>query len=359
MTEKFNHRLLLIGRQVRGYSQADLAKNSGLTQGHLSKIENGLTEPSHEIVGRMASFLDFPESYFYQSDPVYGLPLSVHPMHRKRAAVGQKPLGILHAELNIRLMHIRRLLRSVEHKKVMQLPKLDVDEYGGDARKIAELVRRAWLLPGGPIENLTSTVEQAGIIVVLTSFAETGIDGVSLATPELPPCIFLNMHQPADRMRFTLAHELGHLVMHELPNPEMEHQSNDFASELLMPSSELKARLAGRVDLALLANLKPHWRVSIQALLMRAKDLGVVSEFQSRSLWKQISTSRMRLREPPELDFPQEEPTVLPQIIRLHLEQLGYSVSELASVLHVHEAELQRLYLLSGKQPGVGHLRIV
>ena len=82
------------------------------------------------------------------------------------------------------------------------------------------------------------------------------------------PMIVLNSEQPSDRLRFTLAHELGHLVMHRFPGPEMETEANDFASALLMPKNEITIALRGRrIDMATLAAFKPEWRVSMQAIL--------------------------------------------------------------------------------------------
>jgi Zn-dependent peptidase ImmA (M78 family) len=91
-------------------------------------------------------------------------------------------------------------------------------------------------------------------------------------------------------MRFTLAHELGHLVMHRFPTENMETEANEFASTLLMPSADMRSAFLGRrVTLELLAALKPEWKVAMQALLMRATSLKCVSPNQARYLWQQIS----------------------------------------------------------------------
>tara|TARA_R110001606_G_scaffold346024_1_gene494910 strand:+ start:1234 stop:1467 length:234 start_codon:yes stop_codon:yes gene_type:complete len=73
-----------VARQVRGLSQAKLSVESGLTQGAISKVENGLSEPSEDVAQKLADTLRFPLSYFYQSFQPFGLPVSVHPMFRKR-----------------------------------------------------------------------------------------------------------------------------------------------------------------------------------------------------------------------------------------------------------------------------------
>ncbi|MDN3518312.1 XRE family transcriptional regulator [Aquisalimonas lutea] len=347
-----NRELIQVGRQLRKMSQTELARQASITQGFLSKIEQGVKEPDDDTVTRLADALGLPESFFEQPDRVYGLPVSVHPMFRKKSKVGVKTLDAIQAELNVRIMHIRRLIKAVDLEASLPLPEFDVDEYHGDPEEIAGLVRRTWLIPRGPIDNLTDYVEQAGVLVIDNNFSGSDIDGVTLAVPGLPPCIFLNSDRPADRRRFTLAHELGHLIMHRIPTPTMEDEANAFASALLMPASDIGPQL-NRTTLAKLASLKRVWKVSMAALLMRAKTLGKVSPNQSSYLWRQMGPYRKR--EPAQLDFAPEKPTVFPELLRLHMDELGYSIDELGSILHVHGADMNQFYHIQEK----GGLRLV
>ena len=91
----------------------------------------------------------------------------------------------------------------------------------------------------------------------------------------------MNRNQPADRQRFSLGHELGHIVMHRVPSPTMEDEANAFASALLMPTQEVRPYLSGRLTIQKLASLKPVWRVSMQALLYRARAIGTITANQS------------------------------------------------------------------------------
>jgi len=173
---------------------------------------------------------------------------------------------------------------------------------------------------------------------------QVGIDGITYSPSDLPPCIFINRRRDAARMRFSLAHELGHLVMHRVPTPDMESEADQFASALLMPAADLKPALFGRIDLARLAQLKPYWKVSMAALLYRAGSLGVLTPNQSRYLWQQMSSHGYRTREPSELDFPREQPTLLRSVVDTHLAELGYTVEELAAVLHLHASQVASMY---------------
>lgn len=352
MSGSFNPDLLRVARQARGWSQAELSRQSGVSQANLSKLENGLIGPTDDVLERVAGALHFPQSLFFQADRVLGLPMSVHPIYRKKASVGQRVIERLEAELNIRILHLRRMFKAAEFKPELPLPKMEIDEYSGDPEHIAELVRRTWLVPTGPMKDLVGWVERAGCVVVHCDFAVLSVDGVTINTPGMPPCIFLNRNQPADRQRFSLAHELGHIVMHIVPSPTMEDEANAFASALLMPAREIRPYLSGRLTIQKLASLKPVWRVSMQALLYRARTVGAITANQSQYLWRQISALGYRRSEPPELDFPAEEPGVLLEMIRVHIEELGYEVEDLCSVLQVFEDDLRRMYKLLDNAEG-------
>lgn len=339
-----NGNMLRLARQRRGFQQTDAAKRLGVDQSMLSRMENGVADIREEILLRAAAAYEFPKSFFFQTDAVYGAPVSVHPMWRKKADVSVRELDGVVAELNLRLMHLRRLFEGAEVTYSSDLPRLDMDDYG-DPERIAGLVRAHWKAPRGPLKDLTLLVEKAGVLVVHSNLSGASISGVTFSAPGMSPMIVLNSDQPADRMRFTLAHELGHLVMHRFPSPAMEEEANAFASALLLPTSDIRPYFTGRrVDLALLAALKPEWRVSMGALLMAAAKLGFLNNSQKQYLWKQMSARGYRLREPPELDFAREEPTVVRTLVKVHADGLGYSPDELASLLHVVPGELHALY---------------
>jgi Zn-dependent peptidase ImmA (M78 family) len=360
MPPSFNHFLLLLARQYRERSQSEVARAAGLNQGHFSRIENGLLPdgPSDDNVRRIAKALSFPPSFFYQSDKLVGLPISVHPMHRKKESVGERVLKKMHAELNLRLIHIRKFLTSVETEAKLPLPWIDVDE-GGGPREIARKIRSAWLLPSGPIENLTECAERAGIYIIWCDF-EAAVDGVMMRLPDLPPCIFLNRKSPPDRMRYSLAHECGHAIMHRIPTDNMEDEANAFAAELLAPERELRREfIGGNLTLERLARLKASWRVSMQFLLYQAAQIGWINQYRSQLLWKQISSLGWRTREPPETDFPYEEPKLFPEIINLHARDLGYGISEFAELLHLEPNDLRALYGLQGPSSERSFLHVV
>ena len=149
MSGAFNAGLLRIARQMRGWSQSELSRQSGVSQANLSKLENELIGPTDDVLDRVVNALHFPRSFFFEPDRMLGLPMSVHPMYRKRANVGQRGLERLEAELNIRLLHIRRLLKSVELEAELPLPHMDIDEFQWRSRadcgpSTSDMARPVW-----------------------------------------------------------------------------------------------------------------------------------------------------------------------------------------------------------------------
>jgi Zn-dependent peptidase ImmA (M78 family)/transcriptional regulator with XRE-family HTH domain len=361
MTAMFNGAMLRLARQRRALTQIDAARLLGVEQPLLSRVENGLASATEAVVLRAAQVYDVPREFFLLTDTIYGPPVSVHAMWRKKADVAARDLDAIVAELNVRSMHMKRFLDGVALRAKADVPRLDIEDYGGDPSRVAALLRSHWKVPSGPIANLVALVERAGIIVAHSELAGTSVSGVTFAVPGQPPVILLNSEQATDRMRFTLAHEIGHLVMHRFPSSTMEDEANLFASELLMPAPDIRPNFANRrVDLMLLGALKQEWRVSMQALLMRAASLGFISDGQKQYLFKQMSVRGLRMREPPQFDVPREEPKLIYRIADAFSSSLKYSPDDLARLLSARKREVEQMYLpMIARPPQAPKLSIV
>ena len=222
----FNPDLLHTARIASGLSQAEAAKLIGVKQNTFSRWEGGLRVPRNEEVEECAFFFRRPLSFFYRPERPLGVD-SAFMFHRKRARTKQGDLRKLHAKLNITRLAIASLLKHLADWEV-RIPRLPREDYGS-AREIATLVRRAWQMNRGPIRNLIELVEGAGAIVVSFDFGTRDVDAVGWWPWDTVPLMFLNSAAPADRIRFSLCHELGHLIMHELPTDTMEEEADQFA----------------------------------------------------------------------------------------------------------------------------------
>jgi Zn-dependent peptidase ImmA (M78 family) len=329
MSNPVNPEMLVLARESRDLSQKELAKAISVTQGKISKYENGMLSVSEEDLDAIAHHLRYTKEFFCQRDRVYGLGSSFL-FHRQRKQVPMHLQRKVQAEINILRMQVERLLRGVEIDTEERFTPIDADAYDGDAAKIAALVRAAWRLPLGPIPNVTAAIESAGGIVLKCSFGTNLIDAAHLWLPGLPPLFFVNRDLPGDRLRLTLAHEIGHAIMHQNPSGDVEDQANRFAAEFLMPADEVGPQLDG-LTLRQAAALKQRWKVSMAAIIRHAWGLGRISEYKYRSLNVGLSAQGYKSVEPYPIEV--EEPQVIRQIVETHRTALGYNDFDLAKLL--------------------------
>jgi Zn-dependent peptidase ImmA (M78 family)/transcriptional regulator with XRE-family HTH domain len=336
-----NPALLTLIREYRGYSQAELARRSGFTQGYISKVESNVIVPSDEAVAKLAATLEWPVAFFARTDRVYGFGTACM-YHRKRASVSVGTLRAVQAMINVVRMSLVPLIREITFEAENSFPVLDIDNFGGDAERVAQLVRGGWRLPLGPIANLVEALESAGGIVYRVDFGTRLLDAVSHWAPDMPPLFFVNTEAPGDRVRFSLAHELGHVIMHSAPTSAMEQDANRFAGEFLMPAAEIRGSLIG-IDLAKAAQLKPYWKVSMAALILRARDLGCINAKRASWLFMQMSSLGYRSTEP--MPIATEEPSLARRILDIQSRVHGYTLEQLVKMAGMPEDDFRNHHL--------------
>lgn len=343
----FNPHMLTLARESRGLTQSELATAVNFGQGTLSKYETGMLDPPLEAVEALAAAASYPAEFFYQVGQSYGFP----PFHyRKRKKLSAKALGRIVAEMNIRRMHVQRLLLSYEVKSNRFIPEIDMDEYQGRSRKrptledVARSLREIWMLPAGPVANLMELIEDNGGIIIPCDFGSDLIDAMSQRIDGLPVLFFVNVGAPADRVRHTLAHELAHMVLHTATfkdDDEMEREADDLAGAFLLPAEEIRSQLR-RFDLRQLANMKSYWKVSMASIAVRAERLNLITPYQSKMFWIEMSKLGYRKREPNEP--PREQPTKLRRMVEYHQRKLGYSDGDMAKLLFLTVFEFKQMY---------------
>jgi Zn-dependent peptidase ImmA (M78 family)/DNA-binding XRE family transcriptional regulator len=355
----------VLAREARALTQSELAASISLGQGTLSKYETGMLEPATDVVEELATALGYPPSFFYQSDQPYGFP----PYHyRKRKKLSAKTLGRVSAEMNIRRMHIKQLSVSFSRHTNKFIPEIDRDDYHGKSRKplniedVARTLREMWMLPRGPIPNMIELLEDNGAVIVPCNFGTDLLDALSQRIDGMPVLIYINVNAAADRLRLTLAHELGHMVLHTTTlhdDDTMEAEADAFAGAFLLPAEDLRPQLRRGLDLRHLANMKLYWKVSMAAIAVRADRLNLVTPYQTKSFFMEMGRLGYRKREPNEP--PREEPKLLKQMIAFHRNKLGYSTLEMCKLLRLSEKDYGEMYgpQIFGTPPPRPQLRVV
>jgi len=365
MLKPVNPSMITLAREFQGLTQKELSQRIGITQGAISKIELGLLPANEDVLSNLSSELGFPEDFFTREGGLYEPNL----YYRKRFKTSKKILAKAKAEMNLMRLSIQQLLKCFEFD-TPPIPYFDV-ERDGSPEIIANKLREFWQIPKGPIIDLVELIESKGIIIIYSNFESDDINGSGMFTMDRVPIIYVNGNVPMDRIRFTICHELFHIIAHVNSSVDeirdVEKEANQFASEFLMPESEIQQHFRGRITLSLLADLKRYWLSSMQSLLMSAKKVNAITDRHYRTLWIEMSKRNMRKREPKELDPPFEKPKLLNLIIDTMKEELEYTEKEIASLLcvtvdflrdHIIQVEKPRFKLSLGELSSNSSMRI-
>lgn len=296
---------LRVARELHGVTQAGLAKELGLSGAAISQFEAGNTQPSADTVDALAGELDVPARFFYVplTDTHEGFFRSLRrtPVASRRRARGY---GLVAHDIATFLPVGRSLPQ-------LNLPQHKVDELTASRQEIeaiATQVRVEWRVSKGPLVDVVGLMERHGITVIRLPMQSADVDAFSLPFRDRPVVVLGAEKNDRARSRFDAAHELGHLVMHGEQVwglKEIERQAHQFAAAFLMPADQIFDELPTAVIWPVLFDLKRKWQVSLAALLIRAKDLGRLTDSQYLTAVKASSARGWRRLEPIPLGAPE------------------------------------------------------
>jgi Zn-dependent peptidase ImmA (M78 family)/DNA-binding XRE family transcriptional regulator len=321
-------------RTARGLNQTELATDVGVSRQAISAYEQGDKFPEPGTMRTIADVLRQPISYFTGDSPASFGPFSTN-FFRKNGADTKKRNAAcaVHARWFAQTAYV---FNDLANFPLVDLPSFEPEDatasrYGDEEiERIAETVREHFGLGLGPISNVVRLLETKGVIVCRLEMAGEKVEAFSFWSGVRPFVFLASDKSSGARARFDAAHELGHLVLHrwigadEIEDKdrlkEIEGEADRFASAFLLPRKSFpnevySPRLIAFVD------LKRRWKVSIQAMVYRCKDLGLFDELQVTNLYKQISFKKWRTVEPldGEGGIPLEQPLLLGKVADLVL----------------------------------------
>ena len=342
MQQAVNPNMILLAREARGFSQTALAHKLQSYKANISRLEHGDTITDEATLLAISEATNYPPHFFLQPGQILPVNLS----YRKRKNVPAKLLTPIEAHINIIRRHVQFITRATV-QAVTQLPLYEVSEEN-TPENIAALLRKKWKVPAGAIDNLSRLLEEQNIIISSFDFGTDRVDSRSMLTDDNYPVIFLNRNLLGDRQRFSLAFELGHLIMHTFcivpHNRDINHEANLFAAGFLMPAKHILKDFKDGITLPLLGELKRKWKVSMIALLYRADDLGLLTPNQKRYLVQQFNDQKIRRREPQQLDVPEETPQQLLQLFTGFMSKAKLSVPQLCTLLAIEQPDYIKYY---------------
>lgn len=353
----FDSARLVQARILANLTKAQLADKLEVSPAAVGQYEAGIITPRPEHITTLARELDVPVAFFATGRPRIRLDASdAHFRSLRATRVKQRARAIASAEQLWELAHALELR--------VELPELDLPRLADAERpspeSAAQHLRQRWELPDGPVRHLVRTMEMHGVLVSLLPFARTDevarVDAFSTAgTPR--PLVILTADRADDvfRHRFTAAHELGHLLLHDEARPgdiAQEREADRFAAELLTPAAQIGPELPDRLRIPLLEPVSQRWGVSVDSLVRRYRELGTATDTSVRRAYQRIQQLRTvgLIRPEPIIGYPGEVPTLLRSAFDL-AEQHGTTITGLASELAWPPARVRTLLGIADSRP--------
>ncbi len=307
-------------RLLAGMTQPNLSKALGdvgydITVAAISKYENDKSFPPVRFMLLASNILNVPSAYFsHQAEKSV-----TWAAFRRTSKLGKTQQETIMAkaadlaELHIELLSLLHPHSSPELPQPVPVSKIE------DVEQVAEQLRETWDVGNRPLDNLVQTAEDRGVILIGWHDESGHFDGLSGWCDEYPVTV-INTNRSTDRIRFSFAHEIGHLVLDTsaLGPLDEERMANRFAGAFLVPKAHAIDELGAKrdhLDWCELMILKRKYGLSMAAWITRAKDLGIVSKHLHANMFKELNWKKWRKQEPVEY-LGDEEPLQLKQMIQ-------------------------------------------
>lgn len=328
----FDGKRLALARRIRRLQRTSLAMKAGVSAAAITQFEKGTSRPTRSIVAELSLALDVPGEFFQQGRPIEQVSASAAHFRSLRSTPAiTRDQARAFAEIGLAVVDI--LEQWVDLPRV-NLPNAPVREETSrsEVATMAHGVRHSFGLKEGPITHVVRTLEMNGVIVLrLPDFIDPHVDAFSTDAGHRPLILLSPLKDDRARSRFDSAHELGHLIMHEdveSGSKLIENQAHVFAAEFLAPSDQIEQDLPRKVDWDRLLYAKTKWGLSLRALVYRAHELGLWSDFAYRRASQHLAVQGYPEQGPL---GPPESPFLLGAAATL-LEENGTSIEKIATV---------------------------
>ena len=323
MDKKFNGDRLKDALQFRGLKMTELSAMTDISRQSLSLYANNENNPPYENVLKIAEELDFPYDFFMTEDLCTTVTDNTYFRSQAAATKKTRKAQVIRLEYVAKMYEVlldyvdfpAKSLPTVSELRVANNPlKLETPEGLHEIEAIASQVRKQWGLGKGPIDNLQYELESHGIVVTGFRNVDSKIDAFSqrIRVEDLGSIFIIALalgEKPRERLRFDMAHELGHILMHawgesneDIEKEEFnlrEKQANIFAGALLLPAESFGKDVAPyATNIDFYRSLKKKWGVSMQAMMYRARQLEIITSNQFQYMMRLMSKRGNRKHEP-------------------------------------------------------------
>jgi Zn-dependent peptidase ImmA (M78 family)/DNA-binding XRE family transcriptional regulator len=338
---RFEPARLTQARARLGVTKTDLAGEVGVSAAAIGQYEAGVNSPRPEVLDRLATALQVRPGFFYVGRPLARIDtVNAHFRSLRSARVSDRQKALATATL------VWELTFALE--RYVKLPEADLPvlRQGTTPIEAASALRAHWELPDGPVRHLVATSESHGIVVAVRPLREIdAVDAFSAVIVDRPIIITTpRRSENVFRHRFSIAHEIGHLVLHGESGEHsatVEREADEFAAAFLTPAASMDAALPQRLDLAALDRLGRTWGVSPKSLVRRMVERRRTTESSARRAYQRLAMTDDPLADPTSA-YPGEMPSLLKKAAELAGSQ-GAGVPALADALKVSPAQVRDL----------------
>lgn len=335
-------------RKALGLSLRDLGEKVALSHAAIKKYEDNLAIPSSEVLLRLARALHVKVEYFFRPGG-----FTLGKLQYRHINMPKKQLDEIRAQIMDqveRRFELEGLFPSPPIQKFMAKDLSYKLEGEGGIEDIACKIRQQWNLGLDPIPDLVDLLEEQGIKVLgFDNSNHPNFDGLFSYVDESPLIVIGNQY-PGDRQRFTLAHELGHLIFNQLVSCQLDEEQfcNRFAGAFLLPKESL-IRILGEhrnnLEPRELSLLKQEFGISMTCILHRAEEAGIISHSLYRQLRAEFDAQGWSKQEPGE-QYPKEEARLFEQMIFHALAEDYIGESKAAELMDISLDKLRSLRMM-------------
>lgn len=339
----FDPARLTQARLWRALTKKDLASRIQVSAAAVGQYEMGVTSPRPDVIQRLSEELEVPPDFFVFRQPRATVnDGNSYFRSLRKARVMDKAQASTTAEL------LAELTIAIERYVGLPDPNLPELAVSTTPAEAAAELRRFWDVPRGPIRHLVATVEAHGIVVAIRPLAE--IDNVDAFSTVLNsrPYIMTTPRRTENvfRHRFSIAHELGHLVLHGDPECNTdsmlrEAEADTFAAAFLTPRRLIEPELPQRLEIKALIRLAHKWGVSPQSLVMRMAEIRGISRASQQRAFKQLAIQYDPSATPAK-NYPGEMPSLLKKAVGL-ASSVGGTVGRLSDIVKISPQEIKDL----------------